>query len=186
MQQECATSQSQHFCLIGCLQLKVDAAGFYWYHEGELSGVFLMHVDDFIWGGTQAFQDNVIAEIRSEFQVGLQSCGVFKYIGLEVKQDKCGITLSQNQYLKSVKTVPVNVSRACNKLEDCNETEQENLRSLVGQIGWLSINTRPDVSCCDVLDMSCVLNHPKVENIIHANKCLRKLEMVDCGGSVYG
>ena len=26
-----------------------------------------------------------------------------------------------------------------------------------------------------------ILNHPKVENIIHANKCLRKLEMVDCG-----
>ena len=32
---------------LGCIQLKADPAGFYWYHEGELSGVFLMHVDDY-------------------------------------------------------------------------------------------------------------------------------------------
>lgn len=31
----------------------------------------------------------------------------------------------------------------------------------------------------NVFDMSCVLNHSKVENIIQANKCLRELEMVD-------
>ena len=163
---------------LGCIQLKADPAGFYWYHEGELSGVFLMHVDDFIWGGSEAFKDNVIVKIRSEFQVGLQPSGVFKYIGLEVKQDNSGITLSQNQYLRSVKPVPVNVTRACNKLDECNVIEQENLRSLVGQIGWLSTNTKPDVSY-DLLEMSCVLNHPKVDNVIQANKYLRKMEMVD-------
>lgn len=164
---------------LGCTQLKADPAGFYWYQDGELSGVFLMHVDDFIWGGTQAFRDNVISKIKSEFQIGMETSGVFKYIGLEVRQNDSGITLSQNQYLKIVEPVPVNVTRACHKMEDCNATEQENLRCLVGQIGWLSINTRPDVSY-DVLELSCILNHPKVDNMIQANKCLRKAEMVDC------
>ena len=55
----------------------------------------------------------------------------------------------------------------------------EDFRSLVEQIGWLGTNTRPDV-IYDVLNLSCLLNHPKVEDIIQANKCLRKLEMVDC------
>ncbi|KAK4327467.1 hypothetical protein Pmani_002131 [Petrolisthes manimaculis] len=163
---------------LGCVQLKADPAGFYWYNEGILSGVLLMHVDDFIWGGTRAFENKVVAKIRSEFQVGQQCSGAFKYIGLQVTQDDDGITISQSQYLKNVKPVPINITRACNKLEDCNKTEQENLRSLVGQIGWMSTNTRPDVSY-DVLNMSCVLNHPKVENVIQANKCLRRLEIVD-------
>ena len=164
---------------VGCKQLKVDPAGFYWYHEGELSGVLLMHVDDFIWGGTRKFESDVIEKIRSVFQVGQQSSGVFKYIGLEVKQDEHGINLSQKHYLQNVKSVPINAKRACNKLEDCNETEKENFRSLVGQIGWLGTNTRPDVSY-DVLNFSCLLNHPKVGDIIEANKCLRKLDMMDC------
>ncbi|KAK4322794.1 hypothetical protein Pmani_006461 [Petrolisthes manimaculis] len=130
---------------LGCVQLKADPAGFYWYNEGILSGVLLMHVDDFIWGGTRAFENKVVAKIRSEFQVGQQCSGAFKYIGLQVTQDDDGITISQSQYLKNVKPVPINITRACNKLEDCNKTEQENLRSLVGQIGWMSTNTRPDM-----------------------------------------
>ena len=72
---------------------------------------------------------------------------------MQVTQDADGITVSQNQYLNNVKPIPINISRACNKLEDCNKTEQENLRSLVGQTGWMSTNSRPDVSH-DVLDMS--------------------------------
>ena len=42
----------------------------------------------------------------------------------------------------------------------------------------MSTNTRPDVSY-DVLDISCVLGHPKIENLIQANKCLKKLEMME-------
>lgn len=45
------------------------------------------------------------------------------------------------------------------------------LRHLVQQIGWSSTNTWSDVSY-DVLDISRVLNHPKVENItMQARSC---------------
>ena len=75
---------------LGCVQLKADPAGFYWYNEGILSGV-LMHFDDFIWGGTHAFENKVVTKIRSEYQVGQQRSGAFKYIGLQVTQDHDGI-----------------------------------------------------------------------------------------------
>lgn len=34
---------------MGCKQVKTDPAAFYWYYEGDLCDVFLMHVDDFLW-----------------------------------------------------------------------------------------------------------------------------------------
>ena len=144
---------------LGYVQLKADPAGFYWYNEGVLSGVLLMHVDGFIWGGTHAFENKAIVKIKSEFQVGQQYSGAFKYIGMQVTQDDDGMILDQHQCLKSVKSIPINVTKACNSFEDCNKTEEEHLRSLLGQIGWMSTNTRPDVSY-DALDLGCVLGLP--------------------------
>lgn len=164
---------------LGCTQLKTDPASFYWYNDGELSGVFIMHVDDYFYGGTQAFENLVVANVKKEFQVGQQADGAFKYIGLEVSQNKEGITLSQNEYLKSVQPIPLSAGRASQKNEDCNSGEMKSLRSMVGQIGWLSAHTRPDMSY-EVLELSCNMSSPKVENLVQANKCVKKMGMVEC------
>ena len=55
---------------------------------------------------------------------------------------------------------------------ECNDEEREGLRSLVGQLGRLCTNSRSDLSY-DVLELSCKVNNPKVEDLIEANKCLR-------------
>ena len=162
----------------GCSQVKTDPAAFYWYQDGELSGIFLMHVDDFLWGGTSKFEKEVIAQVRKQFHVGDQSNSAFKYIGLKFVQKENGIELNQNQYCKVVDPIPVSAARASRKLENCNKKEIDNLRSLVGQLGWLCTSTRPDLSY-DVLELSCKLNHPKVEDLLHANKCLRKGNMFE-------
>ncbi|KAK4298329.1 hypothetical protein Pmani_029324 [Petrolisthes manimaculis] len=47
---------------MGCTKVKTDPAAFYWYDDGELCGMFLMHVDDFLWGGTKRFENVVIAK----------------------------------------------------------------------------------------------------------------------------
>ena len=33
----------------GCVQLKADSTMFYWKAQGKLAGIFMMHVDDFLW-----------------------------------------------------------------------------------------------------------------------------------------
>ena len=161
---------------LGCIQLKTDPAAFYWYHDGQLEGVFLMHVDDYLWGGSNNFVNLVISKLCSKFMVGQQSTEIFKYIGLEIKQDKKGITLSQNEYLKSVQPIQISAGRANQKANPCNEDEIKKYRSLVGQINWLSTQSRPDVSY-DALELSCNMGNTKVENLIQANKCLKKLSM---------
>ena len=56
------------------------------------------------------------------------------------------------------------------------KTRSKKYRSLVGQINWLSTQSRPDVSY-DALELSCNMGNTKVENLIQANKCLKKLSM---------
>ena len=168
-------------CLIklGCIQLKTDPAGFYWYDGDVLSGVIIMHVDDYFYGGTKTFEDVVVAGVKKEFQVGQQADGAFKYIGLEVKQHDDSIILSQNMYLKDVQPIAVSAGRATRKNEGCNAQEMKSLRSMVGQLGWLSTHTRPDMRY-EVLELSCIMSNPTVEHLIQANKCVKKMGMVEC------
>ena len=39
---------------------KFDDAIFYYHKNNNLEGIISTHVDDVFWGGTQAFQENVI------------------------------------------------------------------------------------------------------------------------------
>jgi len=158
---------------MGCNEVKTDPAAFYWYYEGELCGMFLMHVDDFLWGGTERFENVVITQIRNNFQVREQSNTTFKYIGLDIVQNEYGVTLHQKEYCKSLESIKVSAVRGLNKNMECNVEEKESFRSLVGQLGWLCTNSRPDLTY-DVLELSCKVNSLKVEDLIEANKCLRK------------
>ncbi|CAG2191494.1 unnamed protein product [Mytilus edulis] len=49
---------------------KIDSAVFYWYNEKGLTGVLAVHVDDFLWAGSSAFEKTVVSRIRDMFKVG--------------------------------------------------------------------------------------------------------------------
>ena len=78
---------------MNCIQLKTDPAAFYCYQNGKLSGIFLMHVDDFLWGGTEWFENTIVAKIRKQFRVREQNCNIFKYIGMNIEQCDNGIVI---------------------------------------------------------------------------------------------
>ena len=44
---------------IGGYQSSVDPGMFFWHEKGELLGMFIMHVDDFIWSGKATFEEKV-------------------------------------------------------------------------------------------------------------------------------
>ena len=161
----------------GCKQLLTDPSAFCYYENDVLSGVFLMHVDDFLWGGTKHFEEHVINKIRNKFQISQQSSRAFKYIGMELEQDDEGIRINQNLYSESIKPISIKVDRH----KDCfvDKEEYDHLRTLIGQLNWLCINTRPDIAY-DVLELSCDLKKPKVSNLIKANKVLKKVKLNQC------
>ncbi|CAL4174689.1 unnamed protein product, partial [Meganyctiphanes norvegica] len=91
----------------GCTQVISEPAMFYWYKGNKLCGIFVMHVDDFLWGGSIEFESSVIGNIKKEFKIGSQEAGAFKYVGLDIKQTNDGIVLGQSSYLETVENIPI-------------------------------------------------------------------------------
>ena len=59
----------EELCRLGCKQSQLDKALFRWYVNGHLEGVFVMHVDDFLYAGTENFKKIVITKIQGKFKV---------------------------------------------------------------------------------------------------------------------
>ena len=167
-------------CLLdlGCKQVKSDPAMFYWYKENKLSGIFVMHVDDFLYGGTKEFLKLVIDCVKQQFRIGSQEAGAFTYVGLNIQQTDEGIVMNQRSYLKSVQPIEVpTIKKGHSDILD--KTNSDNLRSLIGQLNWLGSQTRPDCSF-DVLELSISMKQPIKENIVRANKTVKRLKYEDC------
>ena len=149
-----------------------DPAVFYKYNNGSLEGFLAVHVDDFYWAGTKHFEKTVISRLRSTFKVGKEKSEDFTYVGLSVNQDKHGITLDQVSYISSLKKIQV----PSDSKEDClNMKDSESLRSKLGQLLWISGQTRPDVSF-HTCHLATRLKDGKVKDIIFANKVIRSLQ----------
>ena len=162
---------------LGCIQVKSEPAMFYWYDKNIFSGIFVMHVDDFLYGGTEEFQNKVIKSIMKHFKLGNQESGTFQYVGLNIKQTEKGIVMSQSSYLKTVKPIEVSNPKQ-NNSSALDKRQADDLRKVVGQLNWLGTQTRPDCSF-EVLDLSISLKEPVKENILRANKTIRKLNYED-------
>ena len=67
-------------------QSKLDPAPFYWFHKGKLEGLFLMHVEDFLWSGSELFNVTIISLLRKKIRFGKESDSRFRCIGLHIEQ----------------------------------------------------------------------------------------------------
>ena len=74
-----------------------------------------MHVDNFLWAGTEDFQRMVIDKLKSTFKIGKEAEGAFRYIGLEISHSEDGIMLTQNSYIDSITDISVPAARVAQK-----------------------------------------------------------------------
>ncbi|VDI65409.1 Hypothetical predicted protein [Mytilus galloprovincialis] len=95
----------------GGTESKVDPAVFYWYNSNGLAGVLAVHVDDFLWAGTNLFETEIISKIREKFSVGKEASESFKYLGLGLSHADDKIILSQTDYVEVLKTVSIDRKR---------------------------------------------------------------------------
>ncbi|VDI80197.1 Hypothetical predicted protein, partial [Mytilus galloprovincialis] len=78
-----------------CIQSKLCPAIFYWRKNNNLEGLFLMHVDDFLWAGSEHFKKQVICQLRDKFDCGKELDSSFRYIGLNIQHEGNDIYLQQ-------------------------------------------------------------------------------------------
>src|SRR5215469_12586788 len=101
------------------------------------------HIDDLCFGGTETFLQVVIEKLKERFKIGEEECRSFKYIGVNILQDRKEIVLSQDDYLKKVITPD---KRRFKEERGLNREEQTEYRALVGKMNWICQHTRPDLA----------------------------------------
>ena len=115
---------------------KGDPSIFYYHKNDILSGLIAIHVDDFLWSRNEFFSEHIIPQLSKIFTIGKVSKNVFRYLGLELRQNGEFITLDQIHYINSLQIVDEN--RDTSVIPDIIQTS-------VGKLLWICSQTRPDI-----------------------------------------
>ena len=157
---------------LGCKCSKLDSSLFIYYTD-KLEGILIVHVDDFLFAGSENFYKSVIMNLKLKFKISKECTTAFKYIGLEIQQTQNGIYVAQEKYLDELQEIAITPDRAKQKESPINEDEYSKLRSVHGKLGWLALQTRPDLSF-DVCNLTSALKKGTVDLILRTNKVVKK------------
>ena len=153
----------------------LDKGLFMWYRNGQLEGIIVIYVDDFLWAGTTTFERCVINVLRTKFLIGSSSSKSFRYVGLNIVSKGEGIMVDQLQYAASLQTINISRARSSNKLSELSEIEKNEYRALVGQLNWLAANTRPDIGF-DICELSVATKIATVGDLQKLNKLVDRVK----------
>ena len=153
---------------------KQDPAVFYWTNDdNEVQGILATHVDDFLFGGTEEFESNVIDKVRKEFVIGNEESCSFKYTGLNISGTEDGIGFDQNFYTKNLEPIFLIRERALQKDTTLSEAEKTMMRAKVGQLLWIGRQSRPDI-LFDTCDLASRIKNGIVKDMLDVNKVIKR------------
>ena len=159
---------------LGVQRSKYDQALFYWYKDGQLEGVLGGHVDDFFWAGTNDFENQIIEKICARFKMSTAARDNFPFLGLQLKQLADGsVIVEQHAYTDDLKYIHIEDPK--NSERPLNPKEQAELETVIGQLSWLSHQTRSDISF-DVCQLSAIKKKATIKHLHYANKTIKKLK----------
>ena len=106
------------------------------------------HVDDFFYAGTSIFHEKVISHVQRKFDLSKELFSTFQYLGLDINQTDEFVAVHQNDYIQTLQPI---VLKDMSK-RDLTSKEKLQLKALIGQIQWVSKQTRPDLAfaLCDL------------------------------------
>ena len=129
---------------LGMKNVSGDPALFTYHKDGKLAGIVCVHVDDLLMAGNRQFKDNFLQKITKTFLFSKLEEKKFKYIGCEVEKLGNGdISLNQNEYISKIEEVECTSKLNSVKVD---ENERKTIRRVVGELLWVSLMTRPDLS----------------------------------------
>ena len=158
---------------LGAIQSSYDKAAFVWYKDNSTMGVMVLHVDDFLYGGSEEFLKNIITKIRKIFIVGLEETNNFKYLGLHISQQPDYIEMSTKGYAAGCSEIPTS-PLGLDRDRNLTPSELTSLKQLSGQLNWVTTQSRPDLAFENCM-VGNSLKKPTVRDIFTANRVLRRL-----------
>ena len=85
---------------------KYDKALFDYKVDDCIQGILLVHVDDFLWYGSDNFKERVISPLKVIFQISKKNDTAFKYIGVYLKTRNDILSFNQEAYIDCIESVP--------------------------------------------------------------------------------
>ena len=117
----------------GMKSVSGDDAYFSMVKNGELFGMTVLHVDDFLVAGSQEFLNMISTKLKDRFTFGKMELAKFKFTGLNIEQTQEGIYVDQIQYIHSLQ--PISSYRMdAQDDESLNKMEMKAYRGLTGQL----------------------------------------------------
>ena len=84
-----------------------------------------MHVNDFLYAGTENFKKIIITKMQEKFEVGKHMEGNFQYVGLDITQTEEGVIAEQNNYSSSIQPIPLSLKRKSEKYAELNQEKNK-------------------------------------------------------------
>ena len=164
---------------LGVSMSTYDPGLFYWHSSKGLEGVLVCFVDDLLWGGSHTFENQIIMKLRSNFEISKENSVIFKYIGIDLKQNSdYSVVINQSSYLGSINLIPMSKERQLQKKEALTKVEKRQLRGAVGQLNWVSGISRPDI-IFNVSEAASSQKQATVESIFKINKVIKYVKNDD-------
>ena len=162
---------SEKLCELGMHRVHSDGALFTYVKEGKLHGLVTTHSDDLILAGDKIFERDITSKLKETFKFSKVEKNNFKYCGCNVKSNEDGtIELDQNDYVDRLKELDVDDA---NDSTELSRQEIKAVRGKIGELLWLSLMTRPDLSY-DVNILSSEVANGTIATLKAVNKIVRK------------
>ena len=160
---------------VGWIMSAIEAALFFLYDgEGSLVGVMASHVDDLITCGAGPIYEGAMSKLSKMIYLK-EKKEEFRFCGKNVVQANGTVTIEQ---VDAIETLEYQVLEK-NRRKDVNslltEAEKTDFRALIGSMGWISRQTRPDVMV-NVSMASQTLGRPRIRDVVELNKAVKMLK----------
>ena len=155
---------------LGLHKVHSDGALFTYVKNGQLQGLVASHVDDLFIAGNDTFDKEVTEKLKGIFKFSKIEERSFKYCGCRISSKTDGIELDQNEYVDALEKIE--------EMEGSNERnlkdkEKKAVRAKIGELLWISLMTRPDLSY-DVNVLSGEVSNATVKTAKEINKIVTK------------
>ena len=114
----------------------------------EENGILICHVDDLMYAGNAHFCDVIIPKIFETFEIGKIEQNRFDYCGSTIRlvedMRPPRFSISQSHYATKI-VIPV-VPFGSNDDSPLRTEDYQVYRTVLGQLSWICISTRPDLS----------------------------------------
>eukprot|EP00435_Cladocopium_sp_Y103_P014041 s2039_g3.t1 len=157
---------------------RIEHALFFLVVDGKLCGILITHVDDlFCAGEGQQFHDSIEA-LEKDIHLKINK-GKFRFCGKNVFQrEDFSIEVDQYDAIEAIDYMVLSGDRRKMVNSPLTESEISSFRGLIGQMGWVTRQSRPDlmVNVNLMVNVSVAaqsMGCPRVKDVISLNKAVK-------------